>query len=139
MPERLTPEQRSRNMSRIRAADTGVEVALRRELHKRGLRFRKTTNLPGRPDIVFPRARLAVFVDGCFWHRCPEHYQQPVRNAEYWRSKAASNCERDLAVATELRNLGWGVVRIWEHEIEDDLTCVADRIVGEVRSTQARA
>ena len=128
MPETLTPEQRSRNMSRIRATDTGVEVALRRTLHKRGLRFRKTTKLPGRPDIVFPRARLAVFVDGCFWHRCPEHYQEPVRNSEYWRSKAASNCKRDIAVANELADLGWSVIRIWEHEIEQNLDQAANRI-----------
>ena len=115
-------------MSRIRSADTGVEVALRSTLHKRGLRFRKTTKLPGRPDLVFPRARLAVFVDGCFWHGCPKHYQQPVKNAAYWRSKAESNRERDRAVARKLRKLGWSVTRVWEHDIERDVDRVADKV-----------
>ena len=115
-------------MSRIRASDTGVEVALRRALHGRGLRFRKTSELPGKPDITFPGARVAVFVDGCFWHRCPNHYQQPIRNADYWRSKVARNCERDRVVATKLRSLGWTVIRIWEHEINANLGSALEKI-----------
>jgi|SRR5581483_6516045 len=128
MPERLTQEQRSRNMSRIRAKDTGIELSLRRALYRRGVRYRKTPSLPGKPDLAFPRARLAVFVDGCFWHHCPDHYQAPVRNAEYWKSKVARNRQRDRRVDADLANLGWTVIRIWEHEVEERLTDVVDRI-----------
>ena len=132
MPERLTPEQRSRNMSRIRAKDTGVELALRRALHKRGLRFRLRPDLPGTPDLTFPRARVSVFVDGCFWHRCPAHYQSPARNADYWKSKVARNVERDRRADRGLVGLGWTVIRVWEHEVESSLTGVLGRIESAV-------
>ena len=81
---------------------------------------------------MFSGARVAVFIDGCFWHRCPQHYQRPVRNAEYWSSKVATTCERDLSVTTELNSLGWRVVRVWEHEVERCLKEVVDRICAEV-------
>lgn len=128
MPERLTPEQRSRNMSRIRAKDTDVELILRRALHGRGLRFRVRPDLPGTPDIAFPRARVAIFVDGCFWHSCPVHYQRPVRNADYWKSKVARNAERDLMVNRTMEKLGWTVIRVWEHEVQSNLADALYRI-----------
>lgn len=128
MLDRLTPEQRSRNMSRIRARDTAIELAIRRALHRRGVRFRKTLKLPGKPDVAFPRARIAIFIDGCFWHRCPDHYQAPVRNADYWQSKVARNVARDQEADAALAALGWRVVRIWEHEIESSLAEVVERI-----------
>lgn len=97
------------------------ERALRSELHRRGLRFR--VDLPvavegrsPRPDIVFTRQRLAIFVDGCFWHGCPEHAQRPKTNATYWGPKIARNIERDAEQAERLRAAGWTVLRIWEHE-----------------------
>lgn len=102
-------------------ADTRPEVALRSELHRRGLRFRKEVGLRPearlrRVDIVFPAARLAVFVDGCFWHACPEHGSQPSANSEYWSAKLARNIQRDRQVASELTEAGWQVIRVWEHE-----------------------
>lgn len=128
MPERLTPDQRSRNMSRIRAKDTTVELSLRRALHARGLRFRKTANLPGRPDIVFLGKRVAIFVDGCFWHCCPDHYQKPLNNADYWTSKVQRNATRDAGADAALHALGWTVLRIWEHDVERNLAQVTARI-----------
>jgi DNA mismatch endonuclease (patch repair protein) len=104
-------------MSRQRRRDTAPELALRRALHALGLRYRvHLAGLPGRPDVVLTRARVAVFVDGCFWHRCPEHGVPPRSNAEWWRDKLARNVERDREVDHQLQRLGWEVVRVWEHE-----------------------
>jgi len=101
--------------------DTKPELALRSELHRRGLRFRKDLRLDlgtvkPRPDIVFTRARVAVFVDGCFWHSCPDHRGPlPKSNAEYWTAKLTRNVERDRAYDVAMRRAGWTVVRVWEH------------------------
>ncbi len=119
MPERPIPRDASvsRQMQRMPRRDTAPELALRRELHRRGLRFRKDyERIPGRPDIAFPRARLAVFVDGCFWHRCPEHATQPKNNASWWSAKLDSNVTRDRRQDQQLVDQGWTVVRVWEHE-----------------------
>lgn len=111
----------SAQMQRMPRSSTGPEVALRRALHRRGLRFRITgVLLPGRPDIVFPRARIAVFVDGCFWHRCPQHGTLPKNNADWWLAKLDRNVERDAEKDTALIELGWAVVHIWEHEDVDE-------------------
>lgn len=92
-------------------------MALRHELHRRGLRYRVNVgNLPGHPDIALTRARIAVFVDGCFWHGCPEHAVAPKANADWWRSKLDANVARDRRNDTTLRESGWIVVRAWEHE-----------------------
>jgi DNA mismatch endonuclease (patch repair protein) len=117
-------------MRRNPRRDTGPEIALRSELHRRGLRFRKDLPLrvPGRvvrPDVVFTRARVAVFVDGCFWHACPIHGNQPRANTEYWRPKLARNVARDRAVDSALQAAGWRVLRAWEHEPP---ASVADRL-----------
>jgi DNA mismatch endonuclease (patch repair protein) len=104
-----------------RRVDTKPEIALRSALHRAGLRFRKDYRLEldgtrVRPDIVFTRARVAVFVDGCFWHSCPTHGTQPRRNADYWLPKLARNVERDREHDAALAAHGWGIVRVWEHE-----------------------
>lgn len=116
-----------------RRVDSRPEVALRSALHRRGLRFRK--DVPLRPaerlrrvDIAFPSVRLAVFVDGCFWHGCPEHGNRPRRNTGYWSPKLARNMARDVQVNTELAAAGWTVVRVWEHE---DVEIAAARIAAE--------
>jgi DNA mismatch endonuclease (patch repair protein) len=122
-------------MRRNPRRDTHPEVALRSELHRRGLRFRKDVplRLPGRvvrPDIAFPRLRLAVFIDGCFWHACPVHGNQPRANSDYWRPKLARNVERDRIVDAALDAAGWRVLRAWEHE---STPSVAARVEGLVR------
>jgi len=104
-------------MSAMPTRDTRTEVALRRELHKRGLRFRvQLRTLPGRPDIAFTRARIAVFVDGCFWHRCPIHGTAPKNNRTWWAAKLDANVARDRRKDQNLRDLGWLPIHIWEHE-----------------------
>ena len=101
--------------------DTKPEIAVRSALHALGLRFRKDhpIRLPDRvvrPDIVFPRQRLAVFIDGCFWHQCPQHGNVPRANGDYWRPKLQRNVARDRAVDIGLAAAGWRVLRAWEHE-----------------------
>lgn len=107
-------------MSRQRRRDTAPEVALRRELFARGLRFRIDHPLPGmsrrRGDVVFTRVRLAVFVDGCFWHACPLHATTPAARRTWWEDKLRRNVERDRDTDARLKQQGWRVMRFWEHE-----------------------
>lgn len=101
----------------MRRSSTKPEMLIRRELHRRGLRFRVNhPSLPGRPDIAFPAARVAVFVDGCFWHACPDHGVFPKNNREWWREKLDRNVARDREKDRKLSELGWTVVHVWEHE-----------------------
>jgi DNA mismatch endonuclease (patch repair protein) len=103
-------------------SSTTPEVQLRRALHSMGLRFRiNQRGLPGTPDIVLSRARLAVFVDGCFWHGCPDHGIVPKNNAEWWRTKLLANAERDRRKDEELIVLGWLPLHFWEHEPTDQM------------------
>jgi DNA mismatch endonuclease (patch repair protein) len=116
----------SARLGRQRRTSTKPELALRRELHRRGLRFRvHHAGLPGRPDIAFTRARLAVFVDGCFWHACPEHGTLPRNNRDWWRAKLDRNVTRDRAKDAALDELGWVVLHVWEHEA---MAAAADRV-----------
>lgn len=106
-----------------RGRDTTPELALRRELHRRGLRYfvnrRPVKEVRRTADLVFPRLRLAVFVDGCFWHGCPTHHTVAKTNAEFWAAKVARTRERDHETDEALRVRGWTVVRVWEHEAVD--------------------
>ncbi|WP_418117932.1 very short patch repair endonuclease [Variovorax sp. 350MFTsu5.1] len=120
---------RSANMARIRGKDTGPEVALRQALWRSGLRYRLGMRIEGaRPDLVFPGARLVVFVDGCFWHGCPLHYVRPRSREDFWGLKLASNTDRDRRQTALLRSRGWRVIRIWEHELEQGLGQVVEDI-----------
>lgn len=104
-------------MSRIRSKDTGPELRLRRALWAAGCRYRLHYNLPGKPDMVFLRPRIAVFVDGCFWHGCPLHYAAPRTREEFWKEKLRRNVMRDLAVDDALASDNWRVIRVWQHEL----------------------
>ncbi|GAA2912823.1 hypothetical protein Acy02nite_48570 [Actinoplanes cyaneus] len=121
---------RSRNMQANRRSDTKPEVSLRKALHHLGYRYRKDLllRLPEtrvRPDIVFTKRKIAVFVDGCFWHVCPQHGRKPTTNEWYWAPKLQRNMERDTRANTALKEAGWTVVRIWEHEpLEEALQAV---------------
>ena len=125
---------RSRNMAAIRRTDTKPEIELRSALHRQGYRFRKDFRLKAdgiwvRPDIVFTRQRVAVFVDGCFWHCCPDHGRIPSSNAWYWAEKLAKNELRDRVVSTALAADGWTVLRFWEHlPIEEVLGVLCARL-----------
>ena len=121
----------SRRMARVRQKSTQAELNLRKALHARGLRYRLHVPLLTKPrrvaDIVFPGARIAVFVDGCFWHGCPEHVSWPKSNTNFWREKIENNRLRDADTDKRLTALGWASVRIWEHENVDS---AADQIAA---------
>lgn len=126
---------RSRNMRAIRRTDTKPEVALRSALHRAGYRFRKDYRFKVgdtwvRPDIVFTRRRVAVFVDGCFWHSCPMHGRRPHDPTDYWRVKLARNVERDKRDEAILKTVGWRVIRVWEHESIPDVVATLERKLG---------
>lgn len=123
----------SARMSRQRRRDTAPELAVRKLLHAHGLRYRVAWPIPGMKrrtvDIAFTRAKVAVFIDGCFWHSCPEHATRPAANDTWWSEKLAKNVARDEATNEHLHQAGWHVIRVWEHE---DPSEAATRIVDEV-------
>ncbi|BCB81197.1 very short patch repair endonuclease [Phytohabitans flavus] len=127
-------------MSRQRRRDTGPELAIRKLLHARGFRYRVAWPIPDMRrrtiDIAFTRARVAVFIDGCFWHGCPQHRTLPASNTEWWSRKLATNTARDAVTAAHLADLGWTVVRVWEHESAVE---AVERIVARMRSVAASA
>ena len=132
----------SKRMSLVRNRDTAAELAIRHELHRRGLRYRVSYPIPGlgtRPDIVFTRARVAVFVDGCFWHRCPEHATFPATNAKWWAEKLEMNVHRDRATNERLIGKGWVVVRIWEHEHPIDASQHIEETVNAAQGRRGRS
>ncbi len=128
----------SRRMRRQRTQDTAVESALRRVLHGRGLRYRvhrrPVASLRRVADLVFPKARVAVFVDGCFWHACPQHGTWPKANAAFWRSKIEGNRRRDRDTDAALMEAGWLVVRVWEHEDPEE---AADRVAAAINARRS--
>lgn len=110
----------SRRLARVRQKNTGAEMALRRALYALGFRYRVDFPVLTKPrrvaDIAFPALKIAIFVDGCFWHGCPEHATWPKRNAEFWRQKIEANRQRDADTNERLHSLGWTVLRFWSHE-----------------------
>ncbi|MEV0287202.1 very short patch repair endonuclease [Kribbella sp. NPDC050820] len=126
-----TSAQTSSRMSRQARRDTKPEIELRRRLHRLGYRFRVNSPLPGMPrrraDVTFTAKRVAVFVDGCFWHGCPEHGTSPRNNGAWWSEKLRRNVERDRETDSYLRRTGWTVVRVWEHEDPETATL---RVIG---------
>jgi len=134
-PDNLTTEQRSLTMSRIRRRDTKPELALRRALRSRGLvgyRIDRKT-LPGRPDVSFGAAKVAVFVDGSFWHGHPSAYA-PGKSGAYWDEKIAGNIARDRAADDALRQMGWAVLRFWDFEIKRELDRCADDVEAAIHT-----
>jgi DNA mismatch endonuclease, patch repair protein len=137
-PAASSPGARAR-MSVTRTKDTPSELLLRRQLYRRGLRYRvHAIIVPGsrcRPDVVVAKARVAIFVDGCFWHGCPQHRTWPKANRRWWRDKLRANENRDRRIDRELRALGWHVIRIWEHA---DMAAAAQHAAGIVASRLGR-
>lgn len=119
-------------MSRIRSRDTALEVAFRRELRQLGVvGYRLHVAVAGRPDIAFVGRKIAIFVDGCFWHGCGRCHRRPVAtNSTYWREKIARNRKRDRATTRKLRASGWLVLRFWEHEIQKDPRRCAGKVAN---------
>ena len=128
-------------MRAIRRRNTRPELRIRSLVHRAGLRYRVDERVGSgrsapRPDIAFTGQRIAVFIDGCFWHQCPEHATMPKANRDFWEPKLRRNVERDRENDAALEAMGWTVLRFWEHEDPDE---VATAIIREVRSAQASA
>ena len=136
---RPSDEATALRMQKQRQKDTVCELALRRLLHARGLRYRvdcrAEPSVPRKADIVLRPAKIAVFVDGCFWHRCPVHWKAPRTNSDWWEQKIARNVERDLQTTKILEAQGWLVIRVWEHE---DPRVAADEILRAVSRRRPR-
>jgi DNA mismatch endonuclease (patch repair protein) len=126
-------------MSKVRQTGTDAEISLRRELYRRGLRYRVSYEVLKKPrrvaDVAFPGLRIAIFVDGCFWHGCPVHATWPKKNAEFWRQKIETNRLRDIDTNERLRSLGWTVLRFWEHESPTEAAATVSHVVAKARST----
>lgn len=136
MADMLTSERRSWNMSRIRGRNTGPELRLRSLLHRAGFRFRlHAKRLPGRPDVVLPKYRTAIFVHGCFWHRHPDcrNATMPSTRREFWQEKFDGNVTRDARNRAALEEAGWTVITVWECELMADAESVVRRLADELR------
>jgi DNA mismatch endonuclease (patch repair protein) len=129
------PLTRSEIMSRVKSKDSGAERTLRSALHAKGLRFRLHRRAEGvTVDIIFPGQRVAVLVDGCFWHGCPKHATYPKSNQDYWLPKLAENRCRDKQQSARLRRAGWRLIRVWEHDCLPPSARVVARIVEACRT-----
>jgi DNA mismatch endonuclease (patch repair protein) len=141
MDSSATSTATRKSMQSNRGRNSTPELALRSLLHRRGLRFfahrRPVPGLRCEADIVFPRARVAVFVDGCFWHCCPDHGTWPVSNGEWWRAKLGRNAERDHRNNVQLAEAGWTVVRVWEHERPERAAELVAQAVQACRESRA--
>jgi len=129
-------ETRSRVMSKVRSKQTLPEILLRKSLWRRGWRGYRINvkNLPGKPDIVFRSQKVAIFVDGCFWHKCPICFVEPKSNRDYWLPKIGKNIARDQVAGEQLQKMGWKVIRIWEHEVKEDVEKCAEKIIEQISS-----
>lgn len=136
MTDVLNQDQRKLNMSHIRAKNTKPEVKLRKFLSAAGFRgYRIHFNLPGKPDIVFTKKKIVIFIDGCFWHKCSVCFQEPETHKEFWMKKIQSNVERDKKINEQLKNDGWTVIRIWEHDIRKS----PENVVSEITKLLCRS
>ena len=135
----ITREHRSWNMAQIKGKDTKIEVMVRQYLFSKGFRFRKNDKrFPGKPDIVLPKYKTVIFVNGCFWHmhaNCKQG-RLPKTNTEYWKSKLEKNVENDNKHNQQLREMGWNPITIWECELKADFEGTMNCLISEIRSTE---
>jgi len=129
----LTKEQRSYNMSRIKGKNTKPELTVRKLLSSKGIRgYRTHYKIIGKPDIVFPSKKIVIFIDGCFWHKCPKCFVEPKTRREFWMNKINENVKRDKEVNKILKEDGWKVLRFWEHEVKTMPEKVINTIIKEL-------
>lgn len=136
MADRITPEHRSWNMSRIKGKDTKPEIAVRQYLFANGFRFRKNDKrYPGKPDIVLPKYHTMIFVHGCFWHRHEGCKQAttPKSRTDFWLEKFQKNVQNDAKHIQELKNMGWKVIVLWECELEKQFEETMRNVIAEIR------
>ena len=138
MPDNLTQVQRSYCMSRVHGSNTALEICFRKALFRQGVRYRLRYPLEGKPDLVFVRNKIALFVDSCFWHGCSKHAQIPQSNREFWARKLEKNKARDRRVNARLRAENWRVIRVWEHDIKANLDNCIERVTRRIREKATR-
>ena len=129
MADTFTKKQRRYCMSQVKSGNTKPEMAVRKLIWSKGYRYRIGHGLFGKPDMVFPSYKIAVFIDGCFWHACPKHCRMPSSNTHYWERKILGNQKRDKKINQQLKKEGWQVIRIWEHDIKKNLKKSANKII----------
>ena len=128
--DNLSIKHRKKNMQNIHSKNTKMELKVRSYLHKIGLRYKiNDSKLIGKPDIVFPKYKVVIFLDSCFFHKCPYHFIEPKSNREYWIPKIERNKLRAKEVNEALRKQGWKVIRIWEHEVKNHFEKVINKII----------
>lgn len=134
--DNLTKEQRRKNMQAIKSKSK-LEDLVTKELWKRGIRFRKNVKeLFGKPDIAIKKYKVVIFIDSCFWHVCPIHGNVPKSNEAYWGTKLEKNQKRDIEVTKYYIENGWRILRIWEHEIKEDINSVLDKVVDTIKAAR---
>ena len=139
MTDNLTKEQRRKNMRAIKSTHTKMEDKVCYALWNRGLRFRKNVNtLPGKPDIAIKKHKLVIFLDSCFWHKCPKHFKQPKSNLEYWIPKIDRNVNRDKEINKFYSEHNWHLMRIWEHEIKKDFDSTINKIEQFIKNAKGK-
>jgi len=129
MADNLTKEQRSRTMSRIRSKWTSQEKKIHNYLKSNKIKHKMHPKIDGKPDILLSNTKTAVFLHGCFWHKCPKCYKKPKTNKKYWTSKIENNLKRDQKNSKSLKKLGFNVMHIWEHRVKDEFESVLKRIL----------
>lgn len=137
MTDNLTKEQRKKNMIAIKCSNTSIENKVCTHLWKLGYRFRKNVkSLLGKPDIAIKKYKIVIFIDSCFWHKCPEHFKRPKSNLEYWDPKITNNVERDKKVNLYYKTNNWHILRVWEHEIKKDYDNTIKKIIDFLNSAK---
>lgn len=132
--DKVSALKRSETMRAVKSRDSKIEHDFRRELWRRGFRYRKNAaKYYGKPDIVLKKYKTVIFIDSCFWHGCPEHLRMPSSRQEYWNNKIGKNRKRDLAVNEYYKNMGWAVIRIWEHDLKKNADEAVDKTVISLR------
>ncbi|HEY0828127.1 MAG TPA: very short patch repair endonuclease [Bacilli bacterium] len=130
MVDKVSKETRSRIMGAIRSKHTKLEDRITKELWHYGIRFRKNVrNLRGTPDIAIIKYKVVIFIDSCFWHACKSHGHIPKSNSDFWINKFNKNLTRDIVITNHYKNIGWNIIRIWEHEVQEDFGKTIDSIV----------
>ncbi len=117
MTDTVSKKKRSEIMSKIKSKNTKLELDFRKKIWNKGLRYRLHYNIHGKPDLVFVSKKIAIFIDSCFWHKCPKHFRQPKSNKKYWIPKIKRNLTRDKEINKLLKKEGWKVLRFWEHDL----------------------
>lgn len=128
--DRLTKEQRHKNMQAIKSKNTKLENNVTTCLWQNGYRFRKNVKaLEGKPDIAIKKYKVVIFIDSCFWHKCHIHYKPPATNVEFWENKMSGNKKRDSKVTDYYKNKKWNILRIWEHELRNDFEKTMHKVI----------